>query len=496
MSASRQKWARVSIALVALQGVLGYDQAAAQQWTPFASASAFSTVEATNAVEQVPLEQGMLVRPTVEVQTGHNAGAVVGVFMRTARTQNVAVYSVGIAMYDDVAVAPENVTQGVQIRNQTMLGRRWSLAASEGVFWGLFRAEQDLAFLGLDQAADLDGWANEGPLSSNGDDQRGARPAAPPEGAEPVSAPVPVAPASGIDGSDRTDQAAAGPDAQIFAVHTLRYVRSATTLSISHRPAARWNHSLNFGLDVQYFVDRDLIRKYAIELVDNYSVRGGYTATYNPVVNQAFSLGAESTTSWFSTPIAPPQSTSDDGQTEYAQSVGLRLGWRYVPRPRWFLGAGAGGQVSYVLDRPDERAVTATATGGGGYQRGQWTYSATAFQTVQQSELGAIFLSKGGRMQADGWLLPALSVTLGVQAARQDVAVLVLAPGEDPREVDRDALGGYSVAATARLSYALEDYGSISLSYMASHAQRDGGENRRQVSHRLLAGIILGTGGS
>ena len=485
-------WAALAAAAV----VIFPSVAGAQLWQPFAGGSVFSSAELTNTAVVEDQARGVAYRP-VEFRTGYTVGGTAGVFVQTSRSQNIGSYSVGFATTDDFELRTEDLQQQLQLAHQSQLGARWTLTVTENLFWGVLRIEQDLDPFGAAVVPALgDIGAESTPRA--GDAERGPAGVsitAPPAG---PSTPLPGGTSSGAAGEVAGPEAVSPAESVVdsYAIHTIRYVRSGTGLGAFYRPNARWGHGFNLGLSLQHFIDRDIIRTFQLPLLNNYGLLTSYQAAYQPNGRLRWTLAAESVATWFS--------AGEGRSTEGAERIALRLDMQSRIAPRWTFGAGGGLEAAFSMAAPSERSLIATGTTGLGYRFQRWSYSANLFRAVQQSEIGGIFVNTGGRLQLNGRPVDDLAVTVSGQTSRQDVAVLVviggpvLAPGPDAEADDNinlGDLGGWTLRGGLQLDYSVNDRVSIGVGYNANWTDRDSSDTLAQVSHRVLVGLIVGTGG-
>lgn len=486
----------------ALAMCLATNLAHAQRVEPFVGGAAFATVNATNASNLVEEDGVTLAVRETEVETGYSVAASAGLRLTTARTNNTAAYTIGLAVSGDAEVQPENIIQGLTLTNETNINRRWQFRASNEFFWGTVLSEQDFDF--VSGAPDLDD-SGSGPVATS-PENRDARDVVANPGAQPVQAPRsstndPI-PTPGGDGGDADDLDTVDNRSAVV-INSIRYIRNGASVGLAYAPTFRWRHDWSTFFNVQYFIDRDLIRDFQIRLFDNYSAGTAYAIGYQPNPFNELSLELNGSATWFD---AADASLLEDDSTDLQGAslsessrtwqVGADAGWRHNFNPRWELSLGGGGALLFPEEATDQVQATATGNAGVAHRRNRWTYQAQVTRGVQRSELGAIFATTALSTLIQGQLAFRTTMEFSGTVSRQDVLVLVQREGED---LSDENLQGWTIGGAAQLAYGFSDEVAASVVYSADQRFPDSIEGQADlpgpVSHRVSIGIRVGDGG-
>lgn len=509
-SSSHERIRSAGCVAVLWAAVVAPAPAAGQGWQPYAAGRAFTTVElASTLTDEAAGGDGVYTSGTGSLLLG----ATLGLRWDFERHQGAIAYNGAfVSSNEDGEVSPDDVIQSFELRSSSRLAPRWTLWAGDQFFWGVLRVEQDLGTLGLRGAGDLGGFSDAPARGGDEAGPRAPRPAAPPR------ANLPSGETGGIDGAVGGETTGPEGATTAFAIHDIRFVRNGVSLGVSYDPSPFWLHSLSASFDFQYFVDKDLLERFATDatrggrrlllLFDTYTVGAFYTAEHRPARLHAVSLSLSGATTWFQAPPAdtyegpglPPRSRGGAdafvpgaNRPTLTQTAGARAGWRYNFAPRWTSEIEAGAEVFFPVDEPDLRRVGSVGSASLIHLRDAWQIRATASRQVQTSELGAVFVVTGAAIAALGRLDPRLVVEVTAAGSRQDAALIVVPSYQDPDSVEPDALEGTSIASAVSVDYLFDRNIVLTAAYALDQRFPDLDEAGTQLSHRVLFGLTIGT---
>ncbi|MFN3202437.1 MAG: hypothetical protein ACE366_28820 [Bradymonadia bacterium] len=457
-------------------GVLG---GRTQPWTFFASGSVFSTLEATNTRQLDELtggedgeQQDITTQRTENTRTlaGYSILGATGIRYLTPKTDTLAAYTVGGQVAGDLILQPEDLLQAVLIQTLITPTPRWRINVGGNLFWGVFRAEQDLGTAALDptqvgggqlpgDAVDPNQGGVQTPEVTNPEDQQGIN-------------------AQGATG------------ARLISI--VRYIRHTEFAGVAYTYSPTTRILAQAGFDSQLFIDRDLIREFNLNFFDSQALNVGINWEHTPAALTRLNLTLQGNRTWFQ-PVSTREGVDAGAQTA-TQSVLGSGGIAYNLTPLWSVGAELGMNLLYPVDDPDQQQIGVLARGLLIYTWQQWRYEFAGFRAIQRSELGAVFDNIGGTVSILGQFIDQSNFRATVGYIRQQPLLVVALPGETPEEaLERGdtALTSDNFQGAVNYLYQLSNRMVLSLAYNYNHRFSGIDRQDQQVSHRFLLGLTI-----